>query len=214
MASAHKAATVFRGTEEEDIHVWLQTTMTITKVYGLNQQQALRLIYSNLQDAAQEWASQTLNNDPTITIPEFVDRLKKRFSNERKIQETFDKFLSCKRVETRKEYLELLSIGTYVLDKGCINQKSLYKQVIDKMPEMMKTFLYQIANSTDDWTDFKKSAEEVMWISFPVEKTEINVSRVDNRQKMNRRTDTYQRNERRQENDKKNSAYCMRDATT
>ncbi|MGL5706969.1 MAG: retropepsin-like aspartic protease [Aeromonas sp.] len=65
------------------------------------------------------------------------------------------------------EYIELLRDASLLLNKGCINGRSLIQRVISKSPTEIKSLLIIKAETSGSWDSFRKTAEESAWVAFP-----------------------------------------------
>lgn len=71
-----------------------------------------------------------------------------------------------KKVRTNEELKTLLQSANKIFEKGVMDCKSLTKLTIARCPDILKTFLFQISITSDDWTDFFRAADDSAWLCF------------------------------------------------
>lgn len=168
MASAANALRPFAGREDEDPTEWLKEVTLVSRLFNFNEETTARLMLLKLTGQAQSWASSFIGGDMPIVYDDVVRGLCERFMNTARTHKILEKFLGSGVPDSRERYLENLRDANLLLDKGCLNVKSLMKLVIARSPEALKGTLYQSAcNSRGEWQVFMKTAEDSIWLAYP-----------------------------------------------
>ena len=169
MATALTILEPFKGSNREDVHKWIKTTLMKTDLFGLDHEEKKILFILLLQDAAEDWATDNREEINRASLDELLRKLALRFTTQVSTEKILEKFLTRSETSTVEEYEEMLQEASVLFVRESINISSLLKMVIKKAPTKIQPILYSLAQTTATWQDFKARASEVTWLGFESE---------------------------------------------
>ncbi|KAM0686621.1 hypothetical protein COBT_002153 [Conglomerata obtusa] len=178
MASALAALRTFEGKDNEDINGWLKEAGLIASMANLRDEELLKLVVLRLRGKAQSWAAETFSIYNNIDIFDFKCRIESRFQSTTAKHGALKKFLSFPNPSTKTEYDELLHLASTIIENGGIKLEELLKLLIQKLPESIKTYLVTAANKSKMWSEFLKEAEEISWVAFKEDNSELFIGEI------------------------------------
>lgn len=166
MASAVKFMPKFSGKDEEDVTIWIRDCGLVVRMAGLSEEMTLRVMILSLEGTARFWAAQASVCE-NLTFKTFTEKIRRRFSNQNRSNQTLSRFLTTKQVTSYYEFRALLKDATLSYEKNLLQTNLLSQMLIAKAPTEIKAFLFEKGNKTDDWHTFVTAAEKTAWIAFP-----------------------------------------------
>lgn len=120
IASAAKLMPNFAGKDEEDIDTWIRDCLLVYGIAGLAEELALKTMILALKSQARSWASQALLGK-TTTLESSINKIKQRFSNQKKNNSTLSRFISCYKAQTHEQYISPFKYANTLFERNLLH---------------------------------------------------------------------------------------------
>ncbi|KAI5151672.1 hypothetical protein ENBRE01_2302 [Enteropsectra breve] len=99
MATTQPKFPEFAGKEDEDVNKWIRDMLLITKLSGLDEPNTLKSFIFSLRGEALSWQSITRKTNTQVTLNQFIEEIRNRFSSKIKTDTIINRFLSIASAE-------------------------------------------------------------------------------------------------------------------
>ncbi|KAI4293168.1 hypothetical protein PAPHI01_2442 [Pancytospora philotis] len=160
MATMTKLVKPFRGLPDEDALVWLTTFIVIADANDVSIFRRPKIFICCLQDAALQWAAETITNHPDLTIDEILSLFKTRFSGTMGIERAFSRLTQLSEIQNQSDIAAAIRDANVLMKAKYISLDCIKGIFASKLPGNFKPIIRQAVPSTRSWQEFSKFLEE------------------------------------------------------
>ncbi|KAI4291963.1 hypothetical protein PAPHI01_1237 [Pancytospora philotis] len=160
MATMTKLVKPFRGQPDEDALVWLTTFIVIADANDVSIARRPKIFICCLQDAALQWAAETITNHPDLTIDEILEMFKTRFSGTMGIEKAFSRLTQLSEIRNQSDIVAAIRDANILIKAKYISLDCLKGIFASRLPSNFKPIIRQAVPMTRSWQEFSKFLEE------------------------------------------------------